>query len=158
MPPLAGLAVRGVRPAPLAVLAQRDAVRVVALGLVGLVVPALALLAGEGDGDPDISAGHGRRAPKLVVRGRRSKENPAPARGRHLRIAPSPSCAAGCQRPCPSCPASSTSSTPCRPASAYTWRSPGRPTRPRCWPCTAGPSTGGAGGVSSRCWPGSSAC
>src|SRR5919112_4870508 len=44
--------------APLAVLAQRDAVRVVALGLVGLVVPALALLTREGDGDPDVSAGH----------------------------------------------------------------------------------------------------
>src|SRR3954454_5233081 len=46
-------------PAPLAVLAQGDAVRVVALGLLGLVVPALALLAREGDGYPDVSAGHG---------------------------------------------------------------------------------------------------
>ena len=46
------------RPAPLAVLAQRDAIGVVALALVGLVVAALALLAGEGDSDPHVSAGH----------------------------------------------------------------------------------------------------
>jgi hypothetical protein len=44
--------------APLAVLAQRDAIRVVALGLLGLVVPALAFLACEGHSDPDVSAGH----------------------------------------------------------------------------------------------------
>src|SRR5215212_9205344 len=49
---------RGMPAAPLAVLAQGDAIRVVALGLVGLVVPALALLAGEGHSDPDVSAGH----------------------------------------------------------------------------------------------------
>src|SRR5919109_15695 len=55
---LAGLAVPRVAPAPLAVLAQRDAIGVVPLGLVGLVVPALALLAREGDGDPDVSTGH----------------------------------------------------------------------------------------------------
>src|SRR4051812_6693433 len=55
---LAGLAVPRVLPAPLAVLAQRDAIGVVPLGLVGLVVPALALLACEGDGDPDVSTGH----------------------------------------------------------------------------------------------------
>jgi hypothetical protein len=45
-------------PAPLAVLAQRDAIRIVALGLLGLIVPALAVLAGEGHSDPDVSAGH----------------------------------------------------------------------------------------------------
>src|ERR1700750_2794526 len=80
---LARLAMPGMPPAPLAVLAQGDAIRVIALGLLGLVVPALALLAGEGDGDPDISAGHGRRAPRGVgswMR-RRANENPAPARG-----------------------------------------------------------------------------
>jgi hypothetical protein len=44
--------------APLAVLAQGDAVRVVSLGLVGLVVPALALVTGECHSDPDVSAGH----------------------------------------------------------------------------------------------------
>src|SRR3954468_27211 len=78
-----------VPPAPLAVLAQADAIRVVALGLLGLVVPALAVLAREGDGDPDVSAGHGRRAPRVGVRyGAGAKENPAPARGRQLRIAP----------------------------------------------------------------------
>src|SRR5258705_6703867 len=51
-PCLSGLAVPGVPAAPAAVLAQRDAIRVVPLGLIGLVVPALALLASEGDGDP----------------------------------------------------------------------------------------------------------
>ena len=55
---LPGLAVPRVAPAPLAVLAQRDAIGVVPLGLVGLVVPALALLAREGDGDPDVSTCH----------------------------------------------------------------------------------------------------
>src|SRR3954469_17164266 len=47
-------------PAPPAVLAQGDAIGVVALGLVRLVVPPLALLAGEGHGDSDVSAGHVR--------------------------------------------------------------------------------------------------
>src|SRR5215208_2126625 len=87
---LARLAVRGVLPAPLAVLAQPDAIRVVALGLVGLVVPALALLAREGDGDPDVSAGHACGAPseeRVEGNRRRAKENPAPARGRQRRIA-----------------------------------------------------------------------
>jgi hypothetical protein len=63
---LARLAVPGMAPAPLAVLAQRDAIRVIALGLLGLVVPALAVLACEGDSDPDVSAGHERRAPRVV--------------------------------------------------------------------------------------------
>src|SRR3954463_13214706 len=85
MPPLAGLAVRGMRPAPLAVLAQRDAVRIVALGLVGLVVPALALLAREGDGDPDVSAGHLTAAPRVVLHAGQRKT--PPARGRRHRIA-----------------------------------------------------------------------
>src|SRR3954470_23907138 len=76
-------------PAPLAVLAQGDAVRVVALGLVGLVVPALALLAGEGDGDPDVSAGHNGvlRESRGLRYWRRAEKNPATARGRLLRIA-----------------------------------------------------------------------
>src|ERR687894_871780 len=55
---LAGLAMPGVLPAPAAVLAQADAIRVVSLGLVGLVVPALAFLTREGHSDPDVSAGH----------------------------------------------------------------------------------------------------
>src|SRR5215207_4364368 len=55
---LARLAMPGMAPAPLAELPQGDAIRIVALGLVGLIVPALALLACEGDGDPDVSAGH----------------------------------------------------------------------------------------------------
>src|SRR4029078_3639590 len=86
LPLLTRLAMPGMPPAPLALLAQRDAIRVIALGLLGLVVPALALLACEGDSDPDVSAGHGRRAPR-VVSWRRAKENPAPARGRTHRIA-----------------------------------------------------------------------
>src|SRR3954447_6657425 len=57
-PRLARLPVARVRAAPLAVLAQRDAIRVVALALVRLVVAPLALLAGEGDCDADVSAGH----------------------------------------------------------------------------------------------------
>src|SRR3954449_1833415 len=77
----------GMPPAPLAVLAQRDAIRVVALGLVGLIVPALALLAGEGHSDPDVSAGHGETALREGRDWRRAKENPAPARGRARRIA-----------------------------------------------------------------------
>src|SRR5918911_667456 len=76
---------RGVPTAPLAVLAQRDAIGVVALGLVGLVVPALALLAREGDGDPDVSAGHGTDVLRESVG--LAKEDPAPARGRRPRIA-----------------------------------------------------------------------
>ena len=63
---LARLAVPGMTPAPLAVLAQGDAIRIVALGLLGLVVPALAILAREGHCDPDVSAGHERRAPRVV--------------------------------------------------------------------------------------------
>jgi hypothetical protein len=51
--------VAGVLATPTAVLAQGDPVRVVALALVCLVVAMLALLAGEGDSDSDVSAGHG---------------------------------------------------------------------------------------------------
>src|SRR5947207_14260942 len=65
---LPGLPVTGVPPAPPAVLAQRDAFRVVALGLVGLVVAPLALLAGEGDTDAHISTGHENRAPSDRLR------------------------------------------------------------------------------------------
>ena len=45
---------RRVAPAPVAVLAQLDAVRVVPLGLLCLVVAPLALLAGERNGDSDL--------------------------------------------------------------------------------------------------------
>jgi hypothetical protein len=44
---------------PAAVLAELDPVRMVPLGLLGLIVPPLALLAREGDGDSDVSASHG---------------------------------------------------------------------------------------------------
>src|SRR3981081_3358971 len=50
---LAGLPVRGVRAAPAAVLAELDAVRRVPLGLHRLVVPPLALGAGERDRNSD---------------------------------------------------------------------------------------------------------
>src|ERR1700716_2298237 len=55
---LASLAVVGMPTAPTAGLPQLDAVRVVALALIRLVVPPLALLAGKGDRDTDVSAGH----------------------------------------------------------------------------------------------------
>jgi hypothetical protein len=48
----------GMPAAPAAVLAQLDALGIVALAFVRLVIPALAVLAGEGHSDPDISAGH----------------------------------------------------------------------------------------------------
>jgi hypothetical protein len=48
----------GVLATEAAVLAQGDAVGVVALALVGLIVAMLALLAREGDSDPYVSAGH----------------------------------------------------------------------------------------------------
>ena len=58
--PLARLAVRRVAPAPAAVLPQLQPLGVVPLALIRLVVPALALLAGEGGSDPDVSTGHTR--------------------------------------------------------------------------------------------------
>src|SRR4051794_16854512 len=85
---LARLAMPGMTPAPLAVLAQGDAIRVIALGLLCLVVPALALLACEGHSDPDVSAGHdGVLRESWVRECAGAKENPAPARGRQGRIA-----------------------------------------------------------------------
>ena len=57
-PNSARFAVSGVALAPAAVFAQLESLGVVPLALVRLVVPALALLAGEGGSDPDISAGH----------------------------------------------------------------------------------------------------
>src|SRR5919107_3052215 len=68
---LPGLPVARVAAAPLAELAQRDALRVVALGLVRLVVAPLALLASEGDTDAHVSAGHGWRAPSGRLRAKR---------------------------------------------------------------------------------------
>jgi hypothetical protein len=48
----------GVPTTPATVLAQSDPVGVVALGLVCLVVAMLALLAGEGDSNSNVSASH----------------------------------------------------------------------------------------------------
>lgn len=56
---LARLPMSGMRLAPAAVLAQLDPLRVVALALVRLIVAPLAVLACEGDGDSNVSAGHG---------------------------------------------------------------------------------------------------
>jgi hypothetical protein len=44
---------------PAAVLAELDPVRMIPLGLLGLVVTPLALLTREGDGDSNVSASHG---------------------------------------------------------------------------------------------------
>jgi uncharacterized membrane protein YeiH len=55
---LSRLLVRGVPPAPPTVLAQLDAIGVVAFALVGLIVAAPALLARQRDGDPHVSSGH----------------------------------------------------------------------------------------------------
>ncbi len=57
-PASARLAVRGVAPAPATVFAQLQSLGIVALALIRLVVPALAVLAGEGGSDPDVSTGH----------------------------------------------------------------------------------------------------
>jgi hypothetical protein len=48
----------GVLATPAAVLAQGDAIGVIALALVGLVVAMLAVLASEGDSDSYVSASH----------------------------------------------------------------------------------------------------
>src|SRR5207342_1638061 len=74
---LARLAVAGVLAAEAAVLAQRHPVRVVALALVRLVVAMLAILAGEGDSDSHVSAGHGSEIPGSSVVLPRAKKNPA---------------------------------------------------------------------------------
>ena len=55
----ASLFVRGVLPAPAAVLAKLNPIRVVPLRLLGLVVAPLAVLACEGHGDSNVSASHG---------------------------------------------------------------------------------------------------
>jgi hypothetical protein len=65
---LARLAVSGMPLAPLAVLAKLQPLWVVALALIGLVVAALALLAGEGGSDPNVSTGHGSSPRKLLER------------------------------------------------------------------------------------------
>src|SRR5690242_13777596 len=54
----ARLAMRRVTPAPAAVLAQLEPLRVVPLALVRLVVAALALLTGEGGSNPNVSTSH----------------------------------------------------------------------------------------------------
>jgi hypothetical protein len=56
----------GVALTPPAVLAQLQAFGIVALALVGLVVAALALLAGKSGSDPNVSTGHWS-SPSMVV-------------------------------------------------------------------------------------------
>src|SRR3954471_5364485 len=85
-PRLAGLPVARVRPAPLAVLAQRDAVGVVALALVRLVVAPLALLACEGDSDAHVSAGHTPLRDEMWADRRRSGQKNDPPRASRDRV------------------------------------------------------------------------
>src|SRR4051794_1586857 len=97
----------GMPAAPLAVLAHGDSVRVVALGLVGLVIAALALLAGEGDSDPNISTGHdgdseervaapGKGKPRTGARST-SQDSALPAQAR---TRPGEDTVRTCQPPC----------------------------------------------------------
>src|SRR6185312_6901678 len=79
----ARLAVSGVAPAPAAVLAQLEALRVIPFALVGLVVAALALFTSKSRSDPHISTGH-NALPVGVFRtwrpnrGRQNERRPAP--------------------------------------------------------------------------------
>src|SRR3982750_2377566 len=75
---LAGLPVAGLATAPLAVLAQRDAIRRVALALIGLVVAPLAVLTGEGHCNAHVSAGHNG----LPCKGEMKMIEPALTRGK----------------------------------------------------------------------------
>jgi hypothetical protein len=70
------------------VLAHLDAIRVVALGLLRLVVAPLALLALKGDGDSYVSASHGSCWFGDEAAG--AKENPAAARFSEQDSAPGP--------------------------------------------------------------------
>src|SRR3954468_920694 len=84
---LAGLAMRRVVAAPLAVLAQLDAVRRVPLGLVRLVVAPLAGLARKRDRDSYISACHGPVESSAALRERSSAPAAATRRARPGRSA-----------------------------------------------------------------------
>ena len=127
----ARLAVRGVLPAPATVLARLEAVRRVPLRLLGLVVAALALLAGKRHGDSDISASHGSSFCVGTVPGRRTAARMArerislaqPARRSKATVL---SCSATMAQP---------GAPPWRRASA-TAVGPGRP-RPPGWPSRA---------------------
>ena len=85
-PGSAGFPVRGVPAAPAAVLAQLDAIRVVALALVCLVVAPLALLTREGDSDANVSASHGLPVLQEMVERAPGEEKPRHGRevGRSL--------------------------------------------------------------------------
>src|SRR5439155_167659 len=85
-PALARLPVAGVAATEAAVLAQRDAIGVVALALVGLVVAMFAVLAGEGHCDSYVSARH-VEVPAVVMG--LDEEKPRPARGRSSVARPS---------------------------------------------------------------------
>jgi hypothetical protein len=77
---LASLPVAGVPTAPATVLAQGHPIGIVALALIRLIVPVLALLACEGDCNPYVSASHSESS----LRGRRqqrpAKEKTPPRR------------------------------------------------------------------------------
>src|SRR6185312_5616470 len=74
---LTGLPVAGLATAPLAVFPQRDAIRRVALALIGLIVAPLAILAGEGHSNAHVTAGHNG----LPCKGLMKMIEPAPTRG-----------------------------------------------------------------------------
>src|SRR3984957_777279 len=77
-PALTGLPVAGVLATPTAVLAQADPVWIVALALVCLVVAMLALLAGEGDSNSDVSAGHDQKSLRRCGQAALGEEKPRP--------------------------------------------------------------------------------
>jgi hypothetical protein len=67
----------GVLATPAAVLAQGDAIGIVALALVGLVVATLAVLASERDSDSYVSASHVRKSLRRLLTAAQAKKNPA---------------------------------------------------------------------------------
>ncbi len=77
-PVLARLPVARVPAAEATVLAQGDAIGVVALALVGLVVAMFALLAREGDSDSNVSAGHGQKPLRSFGQPDPGEEKPRP--------------------------------------------------------------------------------
>ena len=80
----ARFAVRRVAPAPAAVLAQLQPLRIVPLALVGLIIPSLALFTRESCSDPNISTSHVGASVwmvrvRLPDRGRENERRPAPS-------------------------------------------------------------------------------
>jgi hypothetical protein len=68
----------GVLATPSAVLAQPDAIGIVALALICLVVATLTLLASEGDGDSHVSTGHAKNPCVVADKTAPGEEKPRP--------------------------------------------------------------------------------